>query len=210
LGGISGILFAVLAVPSFLPPPDTPVVTSASQDVIDYFNERQDGILTNNGLLLVFAAFFWVLVVLTVIDLEHRLLPNRIVYPAFVVGWIGLTTGALSEGRPEALIGAALGALIFGGFFLLIALVYPAGMGGGDVKLALVLGSFLGYEGGVGVTLAGMFLSFLLGGVVGVTITVVKGGGRKSQVPFGPFLAAGTIIAVLGGESIVDAYLSSL
>jgi leader peptidase (prepilin peptidase)/N-methyltransferase len=158
----------------------------------------------------VFAAFFWVLVVLTVIDLEHRLLPNRIVYPAFVVGWIGLTTGALSEGRPEALIGAALGALIFGGFFLLIALVYPAGMGGGDVKLALVLGSFLGYEGGVGVTLAGMFLSFLLGGVVGVTITVVKGGGRKSQVPFGPFLAAGTIIAVLGGESIVDAYLSSL
>jgi hypothetical protein len=51
-------LFAVLAVSSFLPPPDTPVVTSASQDVIDYFNERQDGILTNNGLLLVLAAFF--------------------------------------------------------------------------------------------------------------------------------------------------------
>lgn len=66
MGGISGILFAVLAVPSFLPPPDTPVVTSASQDVIDYFNERQDGILTNNGLLLVFAAFFslWFLGVL--------------------------------------------------------------------------------------------------------------------------------------------------
>ena len=67
MGGISGILFAVLAVPSFLPPPDTPVVTSASQDVIDYFNERQDGILTNNGLLLVFAAFFylWFLEVLS-------------------------------------------------------------------------------------------------------------------------------------------------
>ena len=66
MGEISGILFAVLAVPSFLPPPDTPVVTSASQDVIDYFNERQDGILTNNGLLLVFAAFFslWFLGVL--------------------------------------------------------------------------------------------------------------------------------------------------
>ncbi len=59
LGGISGILFVVLAVPSFLSAPDTPVVTSASQDVIDYFNERQDGILTNNGLLLVFAAFFF-------------------------------------------------------------------------------------------------------------------------------------------------------
>ena len=156
-----------------------------------------------------FAAFFWVLVVLTVIDLEHRLLPNRIVYPTFVAGWIGLTAAALSEGRPRALIDAALGALIFGGFFFLIALVYPAGMGGGDVKLSLVLGSFLGYEGGVGVTLAGMFLSFLLGGVVGVTITLLKGGGRKSQVPFGPFLAAGTIIAVLAGQPIVDAYLSS-
>ncbi len=59
MGGISGILFAVFTVPSFLSPPDTPVVTSASQDVIDYFNERQDGILTNNGLLLVFAAFFF-------------------------------------------------------------------------------------------------------------------------------------------------------
>lgn len=59
LGGISGILFVVLVVPSFLSAPDTPVATSASQDVIDYFNERQDGILTNNGLLLVFAAFFF-------------------------------------------------------------------------------------------------------------------------------------------------------
>ena len=59
MGGISGILFVVLAVLSFLSPPDTLVITSASQDVIDYFNERQDGILTNNRLLLVFTAFFF-------------------------------------------------------------------------------------------------------------------------------------------------------
>ncbi len=59
LGGISIILFVVLTVPSFISAPDTPVVTSASQDVIDSFNERQDDILTNNGLLLVFAAFFF-------------------------------------------------------------------------------------------------------------------------------------------------------
>lgn len=59
LGGISGILFVILAVPSFLSAPDTPVATSGSQDVIDYFNGRQDGILTNNGLLLIFAAFFF-------------------------------------------------------------------------------------------------------------------------------------------------------
>ncbi len=59
LGGISGILFVILAVPSFLSAPDTPVATSGLQDVIDYFNGRQDGILTNNGLLLIFAAFFF-------------------------------------------------------------------------------------------------------------------------------------------------------
>ena len=59
LGGISGILFVALVIPSFLSAPDTPVATSGSQDVIGYFNDRQDGILTNNGLLLVFAAFFF-------------------------------------------------------------------------------------------------------------------------------------------------------
>jgi hypothetical protein len=59
LGGISGILFVILVVPSFLSAPDTPVATSGSKDVIDYFNSRQDGILTNNGLLLIFAAFFF-------------------------------------------------------------------------------------------------------------------------------------------------------
>ncbi len=59
LGGIIGILFVILVVPSFLSAPDTPVATSGSQDVIDYFNGRQDGILTNNGLLLIFAAFFF-------------------------------------------------------------------------------------------------------------------------------------------------------
>jgi hypothetical protein len=59
LGGIGGILFVVLVAPSFLSPPDTPVATSGPQDVIDYFTDRQDGILTFNGLLLIFAAFFF-------------------------------------------------------------------------------------------------------------------------------------------------------
>jgi leader peptidase (prepilin peptidase)/N-methyltransferase len=155
-----------------------------------------------------FAGFFWVLVVLTVIDLEHKLLPNRIVYPAFVAGWIGLALVALVDGEPDRLLDAALGAVAFGGFFFLLAFIYPAGMGGGDVKLAFVLGTFLGYLGGLGITAVGMFLSFLLGGVIGGAVMLATGGGRKMQVPFGPFLAAGAVAAVFAGRVILDTYLA--
>ncbi|MEA2517554.1 MAG: leader peptidase (prepilin peptidase) / N-methyltransferase [Actinomycetota bacterium] len=154
----------------------------------------------------IYAAFFWVLVVLTAIDLEHNLLPNRIVYPTFVVGWIALVAHALIDGDPASLVGAAVGALTFGGFLFTVAFIAPAGMGGGDVKLGFVLGTFLGYAGGASLTLVGMFLSFLLGGVIGIAL-LMRGEGRKAQVPFGPFLAAGTVLAVLWGHSILDWYL---
>ncbi|MGI8774003.1 MAG: prepilin peptidase [Actinomycetota bacterium] len=159
--------------------------------------------------LLAYAAFFWVLVVLTVIDLEHRLLPNRVVLPAFVGGWIVLAAIALVDGEPSRLFGALVGALIFGGFFFVVALIVPAGMGGGDVKLAFVLGTFLGYLDAPGLVLAGMFFAFFAGGVIGIVILMAKGGDRKTAVPFGPFLALGTIVAVLVGEPIVDAYLGN-
>lgn len=154
----------------------------------------------------ILAAFFWVLVVLTAIDLEHKLLPNKIVYPAFVASWVALTAAALIDGDLDPLKGAAFGALIFGGFLFTVAFIAPAGMGGGDVKLAFVLGTYLGYSGGIGVTLVGMFLSFLLGGVIGVAL-LMRGQGRKAQVPFGPFLAAGTVLAILWGRPILDWYL---
>lgn len=153
-----------------------------------------------------YAAFFWVLVVLTVIDLEHRLLPNRIVYPSFIVGVAGLAVAALVDDAPERLTDLAWGALIFGGFFFIIGFIYPAGMGGGDIKLAFVLGLFLGYLGGPGIVLVGMFLSFLLGGGWGI-VTLLRGGTRKQQLPFGPFLVAGTVVAVALGQPILNWYL---
>lgn len=156
---------------------------------------------------VVFAAFFWALVVLTVIDLDHKLLPNRVVYPMFVAGWVGLGLDALVRDRFASLADAAVGALIFGGFFLLIALIVPAGMGGGDVKLAFVLGTFLGYVGGPGVVLVGMFLSFLVGGVLGIAVMALGKGGRKTQIPFGPFLALGTALGIFWGENLLDLYL---
>lgn len=156
---------------------------------------------------LVYAAFFWTLVVLTVIDLDHKLLPNRVVYPLFIAAWVGLTIDAVVRSNFGDLGGAAVGALIFGGFFVLVALIVPAGMGGGDVKLAFVLGTFLGYAGGPGVVLVGMFLSFLVGGVLGVAVMALGKGGRKTQIPFGPFLALGTALGIFWGEGLLDLYL---
>lgn len=155
-----------------------------------------------------YAALFWVLVVLTVIDLEHKLLPNRVVYPSVVAGAIVLTISAAIDGDLDRLPMAALGAVVFGGFLFVVAFIYPAGMGGGDVKLAVLLGMFLGFAGGIGVTLVGMFLSFLIGAIVGVAAMVIGGGDRKMAVPFGPFLAAGTISAIVWGRSILDLYLA--
>ncbi|MFN2389671.1 MAG: A24 family peptidase [Actinomycetota bacterium] len=158
----------------------------------------------------VYAAFFWALVVLTVIDLEHKLLPNKIVYPAFVAGTIGLSAAALVNGAPERIRDLGVGALIFGGFFFVIAFIYPAGMGGGDVKLGFVLGAFLGYLGGPGVVVTGMFLSFVMGGVAGMLTIALAGGGRKTALPFGPFLALGTVVAIFVGERLFAAYMGTL
>lgn len=158
---------------------------------------------------VIYSGFFWALVVLTVIDLEYKLLPNKIVFPTFIAGWIALVIAALAGGEPSRLIDGAIGAAIFGGFFFLVAFVYPAGMGGGDVKLAFVLGTFLGYAGGPGIVLVGMFLSFLIGAVVGIIVMKATGGDRKKQVPFGPFLAVGTVLALFGGRALLDAYLGA-
>ncbi|MGH2787010.1 MAG: prepilin peptidase [Actinomycetota bacterium] len=160
--------------------------------------------LTAEGVVL--AGLFWALVVLSVIDLDHKLLPDKIVYPTFVVTWIALIAIAIARDEADRLLDAAIGAAIFGGFFFVVALVYPAGMGGGDIKLAFVLGTVLGWLDGYGLVLVGMFLSFLIGAVAGIAVMMVTGSGRKSQVPFGPFMALGTIVAVFAGRPLLDGY----
>lgn len=157
-----------------------------------------------------YAAFFFSLVILTVIDIEFKLLPDRIVFPTFVVGWALLGAAGAVSGELGPLRSAALGAGIFGGLLLTVHLIYPAGMGFGDVKVAFVLGTFLGYAGGVGLVLTGMFLSFLVGSVVGVGWMIVAGGSRKMQIPFGPFLAAGTVLGIFAGSRLVDLYVGLL
>jgi leader peptidase (prepilin peptidase) / N-methyltransferase len=144
------------------------------------------------------AAFFCVvLVVLSAIDLEHRIVPNRIVLPAAAIVLVAQT--ALHP-SPEWTLGA-LGA---SGFLLLAALVYPAGMGMGDVKLALLLGAMLGRVVSVGLML-GMFAAL----VPSVYLLARHGSAaRKMGIPFAPFLALGALIALFAGQQLLDAYLS--
>jgi leader peptidase (prepilin peptidase) / N-methyltransferase len=157
---------------------------------------QDDGVQTALGLALV--AF---LVPLTRIDLELRLLPDRLTAPA---GVLALAIGVALDpgGELERLLA---GAAAFA-FFFAALLARPQGMGGGDVKLAGVLGLFLGREVAVAV-----FVALLTALLVGAFIMVRKGvaEGRRIAVPFGPFLALGGVVALLAGEDLVAAYLQA-
>jgi leader peptidase (prepilin peptidase)/N-methyltransferase len=134
------------------------------------------------------------------IDLEHRIIPNRITAPGAVLGLgIGLALDPGSE--PERLIAAAAA----GGFLLAAALAYPGGMGMGDVKLAAMMGLFLGPA-----VAAAVLVALVAGVVVGGAIIARKGAreGRKTAVPFGPFLAGGALVAVFAGQPLIDLYIN--
>src|SRR5918994_2498186 len=145
---------------------------------------------------LVAAFFCAVLVVISAIDVERRIVPNRIVLPATVVVLVAQT---LLHPRLEWVL-AALGAALF---LFLPALFYPAGLGMGDVKLALLLGAMLGVEVGVA-----MMVGLLAAFVPSIVLLAVKGkAARKMALPFAPFLAAGGLFALFAGEPVLDWYL---
>ena len=142
-----------------------------------------------------------VLVPVALIDAEHRIVPNRITLPAAVVG---LVVGTVLDpgGEVERLIAAAAA----GGLLLAALIAYPGGMGMGDVKLAAVMGLFLGRA-----VAAAMFIALLAGLLAGLVIAARVGvrSARKTAVPFGPFLALGGVAAVFAGNEIVQAYLDA-
>jgi leader peptidase (prepilin peptidase)/N-methyltransferase len=148
------------------------------------------------GLILV-----TVLVPVTLIDLDHRIIPNKITLPAAVAA---IVAGAILDPGfvPEQLIAGVAG----GGFFFLAALAYPRGMGMGDVKLAGVLGLYLGRA-----VASAILIALVAGIVVGIGVIAAKGAkeGRRTAVPFGPFLALGGVVALFAGNALVDAYLDT-
>lgn len=156
--------------------------------------------------LAAFAALFASLVAVTAIDLELRLVPKRIVWPTFGTGLVLLAVAAAVLGEPRRLADAALGAAGAFAVLFLIHLISPRGMGFGDVRLAALLGLFLGWLGPAHVGL-GLFAGFVAGGLAGI-LALALGRSRKSALPFAPFLAAGTVLAVLLGRPILDWYLA--
>ena len=145
------------------------------------------------------------LVVLSAIDLRHFILPNRIVYPLTGVTLLLLAGAAAANDDFDPLLralGCAVGAFLA---FMTLHLISPRSMGFGDVKLSFVLGLALGWLG-VGETVVGLFFGFVYGAVIGVLLIATRIRTRKDHVPFGPFLAAGAVTAVLIGDVIVDWY----
>ena len=144
------------------------------------------------------AAFFcWVLVVITRTDLEHRLIPDRIVLPGAVIV-------AAARTLDEPSVAWVLGGLGAGLALFLIVLAYPKGMGMGDVKLAVFMGAGLGVS-----VVVGLFLGFIAGAVPAIVLLARHGrAARKQAIPLGPFLALGGVIALFAGDAILDWYLA--
>lgn len=143
-----------------------------------------------------------VLVPVALIDLDHRLIPNKITLPAALLA-VALGLALRPAGVPEQLIAGAAAAA----FLVVFALAYPAGMGMGDVKLAGVMGLYLGRSVGVAL-LSGVFVAAVLG--LAIMARVGMASGRKTAIPFGPFLAVGGLIALFAGGPIVHWYLHSV
>jgi leader peptidase (prepilin peptidase)/N-methyltransferase len=156
-----------------------------------------------NGLdadLVLELPFAAMLIAVSGIDLEHRIIPNKILLPLAVYG-VGATAVVSPDFLPEALIA---GASAFT-FLFIAALVHPKGMGMGDVKLAGVMGLYLGLS-----VAPALLIGFLSGSVVGVAILARHGSaGRKRGVPFAPFLALGGLVALLVGPELVDLYVEN-
>ena len=146
-------------------------------------------------------------VALTLIDLDTHRLPNAIVLPSYVVGVVLLSIASAGSGDWWALLRAAIGAIALFTFYLILALAVPRGMGFGDVKLAGVLGLYLGWLGW-DVLIVGAFAAFVVGGAFSIGLLLTRRAARKSSIPFGPWMLAGAWIGIFVGPVIANWYLA--
>jgi len=163
------------------------------------------GRFDDSWLLPAYLVLTGALVALAVIDFETFLLPNRIVYPLTLAMLVLLALGTAADGDfAHYGRGLVAGAIAFAIFFVL-HLISPRSLGFGDVKLSFTLGLALGVLGW-GEMVLGLFLGFLYGAVIGVVLIATRIRSRSHAVPFGPFLAAGAVTAVLVGAPLLDWY----
>jgi leader peptidase (prepilin peptidase)/N-methyltransferase len=143
---------------------------------------------------------------LAAIDLDVRRLPNAIVVPAYPVLAVLLAASAWWQGDWWSFARAIIGGAALFAFFLALVLVYPAGMGFGDVRLAGIVGGVMAYLSW-GAFLIGAFAGFLLGALTGIGLIAVRQGGRRTAIPFGPFMIAGVFVALFAGDELAGWYL---
>jgi leader peptidase (prepilin peptidase)/N-methyltransferase len=159
--------------------------------------------------LVAFLTLTAVSIALALIDLDTRRLPNVIVLPALLAGILLLGVAALLRGDLPALIGAGVGGAGLFAFYFALAVIKPGGMGFGDVKLAAVLGLYLGFLGW-GNLLVGAFAAFIFGGVFGLVLLIARRAGRKSAIPFGPWMILGAWLGVFAGGFLADTYFGAV
>lgn len=157
--------------------------------------------------IVAFLYFAAISIVLALIDLDTHRLPNGIVLPSYLVAGVLFTSAAWVGDDWPALLRAGIGMAVLYAFYFVLRLVRPAGMGGGDVKLAGVIGMHLGWVGW-GALAVGAFASFFLGGVFGVALILARRAGRKTAIPFGPWMILGAWVGIFVGESIGRWYVN--
>ncbi len=188
----TGILFfvvALLALPAVLDAPDLRGSIAGALALVAY---------------LYLAA---ISVALALIDLDVRKLPNAIVLPSYIVALVLFGAASVISGDFTALIRALIAMAALAVAYFLMVLVYPGGMGMGDVKLAGVLGIYLGWAGW-GPVFVGALAAFVLGGVFGIILMLVGRATRKTGIPFGPWMLVGAGLGILFGSIAFEGYLS--
>ncbi len=148
-----------------------------------------------------YATLSCVLISAGFIDIDHRIIPDKLNLFGFITGIIFLFIP-----NSISIKSSLLGFLVGGGFLFIVALVSRGAMGGGDIKLFAVIGLFLGMEK----TLLALFLTFLLGGVVGIILIATKLKTRKDYIPFGPFISIGAFIAIMWYNNLIMYYFNIL
>lgn len=163
---------------------------------LSFFLFAKYGVTVESFVLLVLV---WGLVAITFIDLDFQIIPDEISVGGFLLGL------AVAFFMPVGFVGALIGAFVGGGTFYAIAIVYPGGMGGGDIKLMAAIGAFLGWK----MAFLTIILGSVAGSIVGIAAMTMFGKTRKDKIPFGPFLALGALVSIFFGNEIISAYLAT-
>ncbi|MFB7890768.1 prepilin peptidase [Microbacterium sp. NPDC056044] len=198
--------------------PIVEAATGVAFAVVAWWGLTSAGVTTGGGMttahawaagivIVAYLYFAAISIVLTLIDLDTHRLPNSIVLPSYLVAGILFTLAAWLTGEWGRLLVAGIGMAAMYLFYFLLRAARPGGMGGGDVKLAGVIGIYLGWLGW-GALAVGAFAAFLFGGVFGIALMLFRRAGRKTAIPFGPWMILGAWTGVFAGEAVGEWYVN--